>query len=144
MHQVETTPDDFLAALADAVRPDMQRLDALIADAMPGRSRVLWEGVFWGGTQQRIIGYGDLVQPRPRGGDVRWFVIGLARQKATISVYVNAVAGKRYLLADYAERLGKVKAGSAVLNIRSVADLDLAAFTEMIERANALCPPNPA
>jgi len=143
MRQVDTSPDEFLASLADDVRPGMQRLDALIAAAMPGRARVLWEGVFWGGTEQRIIGYGDLVQPRPRGEEVRWFVVGLARQKAVMSVYINAVDGKRYLLSEYADRLGNVKTGSAVLNIRSSADLDEAAFTEMVIRANELCPPNP-
>jgi hypothetical protein len=143
MHQVDASPDEYLATLADDVRPDMERLDALIAAAMPGRSRVLWEGVFWGGTEQRIIGYGDLVQPRPRGADVRWFVVGLARQKAVSSVYVNAAAGKRYLLSEYADRLGRVKTGSAVINIRSVADLDQPAFTELVARANELCPPNP-
>ena len=104
---------------------------------------MLWEGVFWGGTGQRIIGYGDLVQPRPRGEQVRWFVVGLARQKAVMSVYLNAVDGKRYLLSQYADRLGKVKTGSAVLNIRSLEDLDEAAFTEMVIRANEFCPPNP-
>jgi hypothetical protein len=143
MLRVDTPPDDFLAALADGVRPDMQRLDALITAAMPGRSRVLWEGAFWGGTEQHIIGYGDLVQPRPRGEDVRWFVVGLARQKAFISVYVNAADGRQYLLAQYANRLGKVKTGSAVLNIRSLDDLEQDTFSEMMERANALCPPNP-
>lgn len=141
MEQVATPPEEYLAALADDVRPDMQRMDALIAAAIPGRSRVLWEGVFWGGTHQRIIGHGDLVQPRPRGGEVRWFVVGRARQKAGISVYINAVDGKRYLLTDYAKRLGKVQTGSAVLNIRALDDLDVDVFTEMVRRANALCPP---
>ncbi len=71
------------------------------------------------------------------------FVVGLARQKAVMSVYINAVDGKRYLLSEYADRLGRVKTGSAVINIRSLADLEEAAFTEMIARANELCPPNP-
>jgi len=129
--------------LSEDVRPGMQRMDEAIVAAMPGRSRVLWEGIFWGGTEQRIIGYGDLVQPRPRGKEVRWFVVGLARQKSHLSVYVNAARGKGYLLAEYAGKLGKAKIGSAALTFRSPEDLDLPAFTEMIAAASELCPPNP-
>lgn len=144
MQIVETTPDEYLASLPPEVGAEMAQFDQLISGAMPGRSRLLWEGVFWGGTQQQIIGYGDLVQPRPRGPEVRWFVVGLARQKSGTSVYVNAAAGKGYLLADYKGRLGRVKTGSAVINIASWSDLDVENFTELIGRANELCPPNPA
>lgn len=45
-------------------------------------------------------------------------------------------------LTLYAEHLGKVKTGST-LDIRSLDDLELDVFSEMVERANALCPPNP-
>ena len=115
MRRVSRSPDDVLAQLPDDVRPDMARMDALITEALSGRSRVVWEGVFWGGTEQQIIGYGDLLQPRPRGEAVEWFVVGLARQKKAISVYVNAVDDGRYLLSAYAGRLGKARTGSAVL-----------------------------
>ena len=37
----------------------MTTLDAHIADVFAGTERVLWKGVFWGGTEQSIIGYGD-------------------------------------------------------------------------------------
>lgn len=141
--QVSASPDGFLAALPEDVRPDMVRMDTLISATMRKRSRVLWEGVFWGGTQQQIIGYGDLLQPRPRGKDVEWFVVGLARQKQSISVYVNAVADGRYLLAAYADRLGKVKAGSASISFRRPEDLELDAFTELVRRASDLSPPSP-
>jgi hypothetical protein len=104
---------------------------------------VVWEGVFWGGTEQQIIGYGDLLQPRPRGEAVEWFVVGLARQKKAISVYVNAVDDGRYLLSAYAGRLGKARTGSASLSFRRPEDLDLEAFTELVRRAGELCPPSP-
>lgn len=39
-------------------------LDQVITDALPGAARVLWQGVFWGGTDQSIIRYGTITQPR--------------------------------------------------------------------------------
>lgn len=118
------------------------RMDALICQSMLGRSRVLWERVFWGGTEQQIIGYGDLRQRRP-GQDVEWFVVGLARQKQSISVYVNAVADDRYLVAASAHRFGAVKTGSASISFKRPQDLGLEAFTELVRRASQLCPPSP-
>ncbi len=58
MERSTTTPDEFLASLPDGTRQDMEALDAALAPVFAGHERVLWAGVFWGGTQQHIIGYG--------------------------------------------------------------------------------------
>jgi hypothetical protein len=144
VHRSDRTPDAYLASLPADLREGLARLDSVIAAAMPGRSRTLWEGVFWGGTQQAIIGYGDLVQPRPRGADAEWFVLGLARQKDDYSVYVNAVADGEYLPARYRARLGKVRTGSAVINIRDIDTVDLSVLAELAAEADRLCPPDRA
>lgn len=142
---VERTPDEYLAALEDVVvREQMIEVDALIAAALPRRCRVLWEGVFWGGTEQSIIGYGDLVQPRPKGKTVEWFLVGLARQKRYFSLYVNAVADGAYLGKQYVDRLGKAKAGSASITFDSLDDLDIGVFRELLQRADELTPPDRA
>ena len=140
----ETTPDEFLASLGDQeVRVAMERLDATIVDAMPGRRRVLYEGRFWGGTDQQIIGYGVLVQPRPRGEEVRWFIVGLARQKANYSVYVNAVADGAYLGQRYADRLGRVKLGSASIGFTSLDHIHLDVLAELAAEAHRITPADP-
>jgi hypothetical protein len=102
----------------------------------------VWEGTFWGGTEQRILGYGDIVQPRPRGESVEWFLVGLARQTKTYSLYVNAVEDGAYLLSGYADRLGKVKVGSASVGFRSLDDVDREGLTELLTRAHELTPPD--
>lgn len=142
MERVATDPDDHLGSLPAGVRDDMVALDSMIASAMRGRRRVVWEGTFWGGTAQRIIGYGDLVQPRPRGPDVEWFVVGLARQERHISVYVNAVEDNQYLMARFADRLGKVKTGAASISFKALEDVNQEAFTELIASAHRICPPD--
>ncbi len=140
----DTHPDDYLASLEDGeTRHTMQAVDAAIVAAMPGRNRVLWEGVFWGGTEQTIIGYGDIVQARPRGPDVEWFLVGLARQKNTYSLYVNAVEDGVYLGQRFAERLGKVKLGSASIGFRRLEDLDMEGLADMVARADEITPADP-
>jgi hypothetical protein len=140
MEKVDTAPDAFLASFDGDVGETMTALDALISSCLPGRSRTVWEGTFWGGTEQRILGYGDLLQPRPRGASVEWFLVGLARQTRTYSVYVNAVEDGAYLLKAYEGRLGKVKLGSASIGFADAADLDRDAFAELLRRAHDLSP----
>lgn len=127
--------DDWLTEQDDLT---LTGLDADIRAAMPGCSRTVWTGRFWGGTDQQILGYGDLLQPRPRGADVEWFVVGLARQARHYSLYVNAVDEGRYLGQLYADRLGTVKVGAASLGFTSRDALDPDALAEMLAHAHRL------
>jgi hypothetical protein len=138
MQRSDTDPDDFIASLPDGAREDVAALDAAIAASMAGHERVLWEGVMWGGTEQRIIGYGAQRYINRSGTQVDWFLIGLARQKDHLSLYVNAADERGYLGKTFAPRLGKVKAGSASLTFKRTADLDITVLREMITRARDL------
>ena len=110
---------------------------------MPGRRRALFVGTFWGGTDQQIIGYGHIVQSRPKGEEVHWFLVGLARQKDHYSIYVNAVDEGKYLGQQYAGRLGKVKLGSASIGFKRLEDLDLDGLEELMQRAHEITDPDP-
>jgi len=133
-----TPPDEHIASLPDGVREDIATLDAEIAKVMVGHERVLWEGVFWGGSQQRIIGYGSYRYRGRSGAEGEWFVVGLAAQKNYLSLYVNAAADGTSLAKLYAPRLGKVKAGSANLQFKRLSDVDQPVLLEMVGRARDL------
>jgi hypothetical protein len=136
MQKTTKAPSAWLAALPVARRGDMQRLDRLLVRIMKGRSRTLWEGVFWGGTEQTIIGYGDLTMTGARGKRVDWFVVGLALQKNYISLYVNVVDGQQYLAEKYRDRLGaKVKTGKASISFASLDVVDIDAVTMVVNEA---------
>jgi hypothetical protein len=138
MERTATDPAELVESLPDRFRDDVRRLDAEISRVMTGHSRVLWEGVFWGGTEQRIIGYGRFVQHNRDGSNVDWFVVGLAAQKAHLSLYVNAVEEGQYLVKRWADRLGRVKVGSANATFKRLSDVDLAEVVAMAERARDL------
>lgn len=138
MQRSDTDPDVFIASLPDGAREDMAALDGEIAAAMVGHERVLWEGVMWGGTEQHIVGYGAQRYVDRSGQEVDWFLIGLARQKAYMSLYVNVAADGAYLVQRYADRLGRVKVGSAVISFKHLADLELPALRELLTRARDL------
>jgi hypothetical protein len=142
MQRTDSSPDTFIASLADDVREDIAALDAEISAVMAGQERVLWEGVFWGGTEQRIIGYGAQRYVSRSGTQVDWFVIGLARQKDHVSLYINAASDDGYLVKRFAGRLGKVKVGSANVTFKRLSDVDLPALRELLQAAREA--PTPA
>lgn len=138
MQKTDTDPAAIIEAAPEALRADFATLDARISEVMSGLPRVAWEGVFWGGTEQRIIGYGEYHYQGRSGASGEWFVIGLAAQKQYLSLYVNAVEDGQHLLKRYVPRLGKVKAGSANVSIRRLADVELDVLLEMVAQAREL------
>ena len=132
MKKTTTEPSKFLESLPDDVRPDMTTLDHEISAVMNGLSRDLWEGTFWGGTDQQIIGYGDYSYTRSDKQRVDWFIAGLALQKKHISVYLNAVENGKYVAETYGPSLGKVKVGKSSIGFKSLEDIDLEKLLELV------------
>ncbi|MER3386618.1 MAG: hypothetical protein RIA38_03375 [Microcella pacifica] len=137
MERTGADVNTFLASLDGPHAETMRTLDALIGERLGGRERELWEGVFWGGTEQRIIGYARIEQPRSKGESVEWFLLGLAQQQKHVSLYVNAVADGGYLLAQYQGRLGSLKQGAAALTIPSLEKADLDGLASLVDDAFA-------
>ena len=138
MERVTASPDEYLASLPAESRGVMTELDRRLSAALPGHRRSLWEGVFWGGSAQSIIGYGDYSYVRSDKKPVEWFIVGLARQQSYYSVYVNAADGRRYLTEAYADRLGKVKIGKSSVSFRRLDDVELEVLLELAARAGVL------
>ncbi|MFJ2543311.1 hypothetical protein [Microbacterium sp. NPDC087589] len=136
MEKVDDDIDAFIRASSRA--DELSALDAMIREALPAVDRVLWRGRMWGGTDQAIIGYGAIRQPRPRGPGVEWFLVGLAEQKRHLSVYVNAAEDGAYLVQTRASRLGRVKVGAAAVTFGSVSDLDAGEFRSLLVRSHEL------
>jgi hypothetical protein len=135
MERTSMSVDDHLASLGGQRGEDIRALDRAIRERIPDAERLLYEGKLWGGSDQRIVGYGIMDYQNRSGEDVRWFVVGLAAQKTYISMYVNAVEGGTYLLAGYEGRLGKVKTGTASISFDSVDDVDFEILMELVDRA---------
>ena len=138
MERVESSPDDYIASQPPDIQAVLEELHTLISGALPDRECCMWEGVFWSGSEQQIIGYGNYSYQRSDETQVEWFIVGLTRQKNYFSVYVNAVEGKTYLAELYGHRLGKVKVGKSAISFRNRADVNLDMLIEMIEHAGRI------
>jgi len=135
MKRTDKSVEEHLAGLQGSQGDDIRRLHVEIADRLPGHEVRLYEGKFWGGSDQQIIGYGMVDYQNRSGQDVEWFLVGLAAQKNHISMYVNAVEDGAYLLRQYEKKLGKAKVGSASISFKSIDDVDFEALMELVEQA---------
>lgn len=138
MEQVETLPEEYINSQEQDIKTVLPELHTLIKTALPGQDICMWAGVFWGGSEQRIIGYGNFSYTRSDKKQVEWFLIGLTRQKNYFSVYVNAVEGRKYLAEIYKSQLGKVKTGKSSISFNKLEDVNLDTLREMIEHAGRL------
>lgn len=136
MERTNKSVDEHLDSIEGARGEDIRRLDEIVRTHLPEAERHLYEGKFWGGSDQQIVGYGVLDYRNKSGEDVQWFLVGLAEQKNYISMYINAVEDGKYLLDQYAGRLGKVKKGSASISFRSLDAVDVGVLGEMLGRAS--------
>jgi hypothetical protein len=135
MERTETTVDD---AIDQATYPTgLRRLHETLLAAMAPTPVVVWEGTFWGGSDQRIIGYGEHRYARSDGREVEWFHVGLAEQQHGFSVYANGVEDGAYLTEQYRGRLGKAKVGKAAITFSSADSIDLDALAELARHTKA-------
>ena len=121
--KTDTTFETYLNELDEKDQETIIRLDQMLTKQFGKDNRNIWEGKFWGGSQQQIVGYGEI--PIKGKTDETWFMVGLARQKAYFSLYVNAVEDKTYLAKKYQDQLGKVKVGSSSISFKQFDDIDL-------------------
>lgn len=135
MEKTSTSPSTWLNSLPEPQRAQVKRLDKLISGVFKGHARALWQGTFWGGSEQVIIGYGDMSFTAARGKTVAWFMVGLALQKQYISVYIHAVDGKQYVAEKYAKQLGKVKCGKSSISFRDLGEVELDVLAEVLRIA---------
>ena len=123
MRRTDTHVDTFLEGLEGERSDDIRTLDTPIRRRMPDAGRFLYEGTFWGGSDQQIVGYGVIDHRNGSGDDVEWFMD------------LNAVEDGQYLLRRYEGKLGKAKLGSASIAFSSIDDVDLENLMELVSLA---------
>ena len=138
----KTDPSDYIASLPEESRADIAKLDKEISKAIPGADRVMWEGKFWGGSEQKIIGYGTYTYTGSNKKSGEWFIVGLAQQKNYITVFIVAVDAKEYLVEKYKGDFGKAKIGKSTVSFKKLADIDLPKLIEVVKRGYELMKQN--
>ena len=101
-----------LDGLSEPRRSQMQRLHALILDAIPDADVSMWD---YSGP---LIGYGSYDYSNSAGTRTgRWFSVGLASRKQYISLFSMATRDGTHLVDAVRDQFPGAKLGKSCLNI---------------------------
>jgi hypothetical protein len=123
-----TTPEEYIAALDEPRRTEIQTLHDLIRREAPGLEPHIQSG---------MLAYGKYHYRYDSGREGDWFVISLASRKAYVSLYVTATDGKTYLAESYKSRLPKADIGKSCVRIKRISDVDLDVVADLVRQGAA-------
>jgi hypothetical protein len=102
----------LIDSLPEPRRSQMQHLHELIVEAIPDADVTMFD------YSGKLIGYGTYDYSNSRGDRVgRWFSVGLANRKSSISLYSMAMRDGGYLVEQLKDGFGGAKTGRSCLNL---------------------------
>jgi hypothetical protein len=126
------TPEAFIEALDEPRRSEIEALHELIRKTAPALDPYVRSGMLAYGTYRYRYGSG-------REGE--WCRIGLASNRASISLHVLAATESGYLAEAYKDRLPRADIGKSCVRFRHVEDVDLDVLEELIRKGSTTSPP---
>lgn len=119
------TPAEYIAAVDEAKRADLEALHRLIRKTLPDLKPCMVHG---------MIGYGPYHYKYESGREGDSARVVLASNKTGFSVYVSAVDQKgRYLAEQAKAKLGKASVGKSCIRFKKLADLEIDALRDVPE-----------
>jgi hypothetical protein len=110
----------FLAGLADEQQREDATKVAKLMQKLTGAKPAMWG--------PSIVGFGHYRYVYDSGREMDWFKIGFAPRKGQLVLY--GMGGSE---AVQLKKLGKHKTGKGCLYIKKLADVDIAALTDLIQ-----------
>jgi len=124
-----TTPEQYIAALDEPRRTEVQALHDLIRRVAPDLETHVDRG---------MIGYGPYHYRYASGREGDTFRIGLSSRKAYISLYVTSATETGYMAESYQDRLPKADIGKSCVRIKRLSDVDLDVVAALVRDGAAI------
>jgi hypothetical protein len=132
--KVEEQISNYITGQPASKRTDMQSLDNIIRQVMPGCK--LW---FLDGKNSENktvsnpnIGYGFQTIHYADGKTREFYQIGLSANTTGISVYILGIDDKTYLAKTFGKKLGKASVSGYCIKFKSLKDLNVDTLKEAI------------
>ena len=123
------TPEEYIAAIAEPRREDIQKIHELIQKTVPSLTPHILSG---------MIGYGTYHYRYASGKEGDWSLICLASQKNYISIYICSMQNGTYLAEGYKDKLPKASIGKSCIRFKTLEDIDPSLLTEIIKKAEKI------
>ena len=126
------TPDVFIESLPEPRRSQVRELHEVIRQTAPDLDPYVSSG---------MLAYGTYRYRYPSGREGEWCRIGLASNKATISLHVLAADESGYLAEACKDRLPKADIGKSCVRFKQLEDVDVGVLEELIRKGSKTLPP---
>lgn len=127
--------EEYLETLPEPRKCDIAAIDDLIRREAPDLEPHFMSG---------MLAYGSYQYRYESGREGLWFRIGLASNKAYISLYCCAADEFGYVAERYRLRLPKTNIGRSCVRFKRLADLDEAVLVELIRETARVSAVSPA
>ena len=119
------TPAEYISAVDDKRRPDIEALDALIRKHAPKLEPVIMSG---------MLGYGPFHYRYASGREGDACKLSIASNASYISLYCFAADEEGYVAERYRDRLPKARIGKSCVTFKKLEDLDEKALVSLIKQ----------
>jgi hypothetical protein len=125
--KVEQQIKDYIATQPEPKRSDMQELQRVIMEAMPGAKLWFLDGKNEAGkvVSNPNIGYGLYTMNYADGSTRDFYQIGLSANTSGISVYIMGHDDKTYLANTYGKELGKASVTGYCIKFKALKDINV-------------------
>jgi hypothetical protein len=117
------TRREYISGIEEPRRTEIKRIDRLIRETVPDLKPHIQAG---------MLAYGPFHYKYKSGRQGDWFRIGLASQKAYISLYACAADERGYVAERYRKRLPKANIGKSCVRFKRLEDLDVEVVKELL------------
>ena len=125
------TPSEYLERLEGRRREEVQELDAMIREELPGLHPYVRDGMLAYGAYRYTYASG-------RSGDAA--VIALAGHGPRLSLYLMCTVGEGYLAEAFAERLPRADVGRSCVRLRRLEHADPEVLRDLLRDAGRNLP----
>lgn len=124
-----TTPKQYLERLDEPRRTEVARLDAFVRKTVPRLRPFIHAG---------MLAYGPIKYRSKSGREGDWFKIGIASNKAAISLYACAADERGYVAERYKKALPAASIGKSCVRLKKLDDLDLKALAKLLKETEKI------
>jgi hypothetical protein len=126
------TPEGFIESLPEPRRGQVRELHEMIRRTAPNLESHVMSG---------MLAYGTYRYRYPSGREGEWCRVGLASNKATISLHVLMADESGHLAEGFADRLPKADIGRSCVRFKRLDDVDVSVLEELVRKSATTRPP---
>ena len=127
--------EDYFSSVPSSKQHDLRELHRVVLELNPSCQLWFLDGKNEDGkvVSNPNVGYGLQTLEYAKGAKRDFYQVGISANSTGISVYIIGIADKKYLIHQFAERIGKASITGYCIKFKSLKDVALNVLIEAIQ-----------